>query len=156
MTYSRVLAAACVFALLLTAGCIYDSTSEQPGDRTVSVGVDISDGSHTGEAIRVTGNVSLNSMGHNATIHDVALLFVAENGSTVRTITVDQLETEESVEWHGTDRERFNVSVSNLPTELRLRIGTVDKPDVAPFIVYGQRPENRDNLSYASFSQDEY
>ena len=95
-------------------------------------------------------------MGHNATIHDVALLFVAENGSTIRTVTVDQLETGESVEWHGTDRERFNVSVSNPPTELRLRIGTVDKPDVAPSVVYGQRLENKDNLSYASFSQDEY
>lgn len=99
--------------------------------------------------------MTLNANVHNVTLHDVALLFVAENGSTIRTITVGQMwgDPAESTE---TDRERFNVSVSAPPTQLRLRIGTVDKSDNTPFTVYGQRLEDRDNLSYTSFTQNEY
>jgi len=113
-------------------------------------------GSATGEAVRFTGHVTLNAMGHNGSLQDVSLVFVAENGSTIRTITVGKLSSENEVHWTETDRERFNVSVSTLPTQLRLRIGTVDKSDNTPFAVYGKRLEDRDNLSYVPFSQNEY
>ena len=103
----------------------------------------------------LTGNVTLDAMDYNITLQDVTLVFVAENRSTIRTITVGQM-SGDSVEWHGTDREEFNVSVSTSPKLLRLRIGTVNKPDDAPFIVYGQRLKDEDNLSYTSFSQNEY
>ena len=144
-----------MLALLLTVGCIYAPVSEQPEDRSASAGVDIFESSHTGKAILLTGNVTLNAMGHNVTLQDVALVFVAENGSTIRTITVSQM-SGDSAKWHDTDREEFNVSVPTLPTQLRLRIGTVNKPDVAPFVVYGQRLKDQNNLSYTSFSQNEY
>jgi len=110
----------------------------------------------TGEAVQFTGHVTLNANGHNITLQDVALLFVAENGSTIRTIPVGQLSSENGVHWTETDRERFNVSVPTPPTQLRLRIGTVDKSDNTPFAVYGKRLEDRDNLSYVPFSQNEY
>jgi hypothetical protein len=94
-------------------------------------------------------------MDYNITLQDVALVFVAENRSTIRTITVGRM-SGDSVTWHGTDREEFNVSVSTPPKLLRLRIGTVNKPDDTPFVVYGQRLTDEDNLSYTSFSQNEY
>jgi len=155
MTRSNSLAVVCTFVFLLTVGCIYAPVSEQPEDRSASAGVDMSESSYTGEAILLTGNVTLNAMGHNVTLQDVALVFVAENGSTIRTITVGQM-SGDSAEWHDTDREEFNVSVSTPPTQLRLQISTVNKPDVAPFVVYGQRLKDEDNLSYTSFSQNEY
>lgn len=139
----------------MTVGCIYAPGSEQPEDRSASAEVDISESSHAGEAILLTGKVTLNAMGHNVTLEDVALMFIAENGSTIRTITVGQM-SGDSGEWHDTDREKFNVSVSTPPTQLRLRIGTVNKPDVAPFVVSGQRLKDEDNLSYTTFSQNEY
>ena len=139
----------------MTVGCIYAPGSEQPEDRSASAEVDISESSHTGEAILLTGNVTLNAMGHNVTLQDVALVFVAEKGSPIHTIKVGQM-SGASVEWHGTNREEFNVSVSTPPKLLRLRIGTVNKPDVAPFVVSGQRLKDEDNLSYTSFSQNEY
>ena len=139
----------------MTVGCIYGPVSERPEDRSASAEVDIYESSRTGEGILLTGNVILNAMGHYVTLQDVALVFVAENGSTIRTITVSQL-SGDSAEWHDTDREEFHVSVSTPPTLLRLRIGIVNKPDVAPFVVSGQRLKDEDNLSYTTFSQDEY
>jgi len=144
-----------MFVLLLTVGCILAPTSERPEDLTTTVEVDMGNSTPTGETVQFTGHVTLNSNGHNVTLHDVALLFVAENGSTIRTITVGQM-WGDPAEWTETDRERFNVSVSTPPTQLRLRIGTVDKSDNTPFTVYGQRLENRDNLTYTRFSQNEY
>jgi hypothetical protein len=126
---------------------------EQPEERP-SAGVDMSESSHTGETILLTGNVTLDAMDYNITLQDVALVFVAENRSTIRTITVGQM-SGDSVEWHGTDREEFNVSVSTPPKLLRLRIGTVNEPDDTPFVVYGQR-KDEDNLSYTSFTQNRY
>jgi len=155
VNYPKPFAIACLCWLLITVGCIYGPVSERPEDRSASAEVDISESSHTGEAILLTGNVTLNAMGYNITLEDVALVFVAENGSTIRTITVGQM-SGDSGEWHDTDREEFNVSVSTPPTQLRLRIGTVNKPDVAPFVVAGQRLKDEDNLSYTSFSQNEY
>jgi len=155
MTRSTSLAVVCMFVLLLTVGCILAPTSERPEDLTTTVEVDMGNSTPTGETVQFTGHVTLNSNGHNVTLHDVALLFVAENGSTIRTITVGQM-WGDPAEWTETDRERFNVSVSTPPTQLRLRIGTVDKSDNTPFTVYGQRLEDRDNLTYTRFSQDEY
>jgi len=145
-----------VCCLLATIGCIYGTPSERPEDLTTTVEIDMNTGSATGEAVRFTGHVTLNAMGHNGSLQDVSLVFVAENGSTIRTITVGKLSSENEVHWTETDRERFNVSVSTLPTQLRLRIGTVDKSDNTPFAVYGKRLEDRDNLSYVPFSQNEY
>ena len=156
MNYPKPLAIACLCCLLATSGCIYGTTSERPEDLTTTVEIDMNTGSATGEAVRFTGHVTLNANGHNVTLHDVALLFVAENGSTIRTITAGQLSSENGVHWTETDRERFNVSVSNPPVRLRLRIGTVDKSDNTSFAVYGKRLEDRDNLSYVPFSQNEY
>jgi hypothetical protein len=140
----------------MTVGCIYGTTSERPEDLTTTVEVDMGNSTPTGEAVRFTGHVTLNANGHNVTLQDVALLFVAENGSTIRTITDGQLSSENGVHWTETDRERFNVSVSTPPIQLRLRIGTVEKSDNTPFAVYGKRLEDRDNLSYVPFSQNEY
>jgi len=154
MTRSNSLAVVWTLALILTVGCVLGPVPESPEDRP-SVGVDISESSHTGETILLTGNVTLDAMDYNITLKDVALVFVAENRSTNRTITVGRM-SGDSVEWHGTDCEEFNVSVSTPPKLLRLRIGTATKPDDAPFIVYGQRLKDEDNLSYTSFSQNEY
>ena len=138
----------------MTVGCVLGPVPESPEDRP-SAGVDIFESSHTGKTILLTGNVTLDAMDYNITLQDVTLVFVAENGSTIRTITVGQM-SGDSGEWHDTDREEFNVSVSTPPTQLRLRIGTVNKPDVAPFVVSGQRLKDEDNLSYPWFSQNEY
>ena len=137
----------------MTAGCIYALMPEQPEDRS-SAGVDISESSHTGETILLTGNVTLDAMDYNITLQDVALVLVAENRSTIRTIKVGQM-SGNSVGWYGTNREGFNVSVSTPPKLLRLRIGTVNEPDDTPFVVYGQR-KDEDNLSYTSFTQNRY
>jgi len=50
----------------------------------------------------------------------------------------------------------YNTTVPEPPEELRLQIGTVDKPPNADFIVYGRRLENADELYYVEMTQYEY
>jgi hypothetical protein len=116
VNYQKLLVIACL-CCLMTVGCIYAPGSEQPEDRSASAEVDISESSHAGEAILLTGNVTLNAMGHNVNSQDVALVFVAEKGSPIRTLRVGET-SGDSGEWHDTDREEFDVFVSTPPTLL--------------------------------------
>jgi hypothetical protein len=141
------LAIVVVCGLLVFAGCVTDTN--QPA----SANIFLSDVSAQGETVHVSGNVTLDSGTHNLTLHEVVLVFVADNGSTMRTIQIGTL-GETPHDRH--DRAGFNVTVSKPPMELRLRIGTVTNPENADFGVGGRRLEDEERLRYGPFSQDEY
>ena len=118
MGCKKLLAVVCLCLLLALAGC--------NGTKAVVVEVDLEDVSAEGEQVRFVGNASLEGRGHSATVHDVVLVFVADDGSTMRTIPVGSMAVNES---RRIDRVGFNVTVAEPPEELRFRIGAVEVPD---------------------------
>jgi hypothetical protein len=56
----------------------------------------------------------------------------------------------------GFVRVEYKTTVAEPPEELRLQIGTVNKPPDADLIVNGRRLENPDELYYVEITQDEY
>ena len=90
---------------------------------------------------------------HNVTVHDVVLEFVAENGSTVGTITIGELE---SGDGRTLPTIEFNATFEDPPTELRFRIGRVENPENARFFVKGLRLKSEDPIGYLAFTHDEY
>ena len=145
MTRTKLLTIICLCVLVGLAGC---DTTDQParavvGQDNVSV---------EGEQVRLAGNVTLTGRSHNVTLHEVQLRFVWDNGSTMRTIPIGTVTAEG---FHFTHVE-FNATVAEPPGELRLRIGTVEKPANAELNVKGRRLEDEDELVYSPFWQDEY
>jgi len=145
MNNSKLLALVCLCVLVGLAGC---DTTDQParavvGQDNVSV---------EGGQVHLDGNVTLSGGTHNVTLHQVRLRFVAANGTTMQTIPLGTMTA------HGFrfTRVQYNTSVPEPPEELRLQIGTVDKPPNADFIVYGRRLDNADELYYVEMTQDEY
>jgi hypothetical protein len=145
MNNSKLLALMCLCVLVGLAGC---DTTDQParavvGQDNVSV--------EAGQ-VHFDGNVTLTGGTHNVTLHQAQLQFVAANGTTMQTIPLGTMTA------HGFrfTRVRYNTTVAEPPEELRLQIGTVDKPPDADLIVYGRRLENADELYYVEMTQDEY
>ena len=124
MNNSKLLAIVVVCGLLVFAGCVTDTN--QPA----SANIFLEDVSAQGETVHVSGNVTLNSGTHNVTIHEVVLVLLADNGSTMRTI---QIGTLGAAPYDRYDRAGFNVTVSKPPMELRLSIGRVTNPENADF-----------------------
>jgi hypothetical protein len=105
-----------------------------------------------GEQVRLTGEVRLTGGTHNVTLHQVRLRFVAANGTTIQTIPIGSM----TARGFRFTRVEYNTTVAEPPEELRLQIGTVDKPPDADLIVNGRRLENPDELYYVEITQDEY
>ena len=130
--------------LLALAGC---DGAKYPANAEVEL-EDVSDG---GEQIQFVGEVRFEGGGHDVTLDDVRVVFVAANGSTLRTITVGEMTANES---RRVKEVGFNATVSPPPEQLRLRIGTVENPEDAKFSVAGMRRNDEDR--YRRFIQDEY
>lgn len=124
MNNSKLLAIVVVCGMLVFAGCVTDTN--QPA----SANIFLEEVSGQGEAVHVSGNASLDSGTHSVTLHEVVLVVVAENGSTMR---INQIGTLGETPHDRYDRAGFNVTVSKPPTELRLHIGTVVNPENADF-----------------------
>ena len=106
-----------------------------------------------GEQVDLAGEVMLENPIYNVTVHDVVLEFVAENGSTVGTITIGELD---SGDGRTLPTVEFNASFTEPPAELRLRIGRVENPENATFYARGERLEGENQITYTNFIQDEY
>ena len=145
MERKKLLAVVSLCLLLALAGC--------NGTKPVLVEVDLEDVSAEGEQVRFVGNASLEGRGHFATVHDVLLVFVADDGSTMRTIPIGTMNGTAGV---GFTRVDYNTTLFEPPEELRLRIDTVDKPTDADLIVKGKRLEDEDELRYGPLQQEEY
>jgi hypothetical protein len=117
------------------------------------VEVDLEDVSAEDKEVRFVGNASLEGRGHSATVHDVVLVFVADDGSTMRTIPVGSMAVTES---RRIDRVGFNVTVAEPPKELRFRIGTVEIPDDTRLSVDRRKLVNEEELTYSPYNQTEY
>jgi hypothetical protein len=141
---SKLLAIVGVCLLLALAGC---DGAKYPANAEVEL-EDVSDG---GEQIQFVGEVRFEGGGHDVTLDDVRVVFVAANGSTIRTITVGEMTANKS---RRVKEVGFNATVSPPPEQLRLRIGTVDNPEDAKFSVAGMR--RNDENRYRRFIQDEY
>jgi hypothetical protein len=135
----------CLCLLLALAGC--------NGTKPVLVEVDLEDVSAEDKEVRFVGNASLEGRGHSATVHDVVLVFVADDGSTMRTIPVGSMAVTES---RRIDRVGFNVTVAEPPKELRFRIGTVEIPDDTRLSVGRRKLVNEEELTYSPYNQTEY
>jgi len=145
MNNSKLLALVCLCILIGLAGC---DTTDQPAQVTVHV----DDRSVEGEQVYLDGNVTLTGGTHNVTLHQVRLQFVAANGTTMQTIPIGTMTARGS----RFTRVEYNTTVAEPPEELRLQIGTVDKPPDAELIVNGRRLENADELYYVEITQNEY
>ena len=146
MNNSKLLALVCLCVLVGLAGC---DTTDQPARAVVgqdNVSVD-------GEQVRLTGEVRLTGGTHNVILHQVRLRFVAANGTTIETIPIGTMSAPAG--W-GFLRVEYNTTVAEPPEELRLQIGTVDKPPDADLIVNERRLENADELYYVEMTQDQY
>lgn len=141
---STLLAIVGVCLLLALAGC---DGAKYPANAEV----ELEDVSAGGEKIQFVGEVRFEGGGHDLTLHDVRALFVAVNGSTIRTITVGKMTANKS---RRVKEVGFNATVSPPPEQVRLRIGTVDNPEDAKFNVAGMR--RNDENRYRRFIQDEY
>jgi hypothetical protein len=145
MGCKKLLAVVCLCLLLALAGC--------NGTKAVVVEVELENVSAQGEQVRFVGNASLEGRGHSATVHDVSLVFVADDGSTMRTIPIGSMTVNES---RRIDRVGFNVTVAEPPKELRFRIGTVDIPDDTRLSVGRRKLVNEEELTYSPYNQTEY
>ena len=141
---SRLLAIVGVCLLLALAGC---DGAKYPANAEVEL-EDVSDG---GEQIQFVGEVRFEGGGHDVTLHDVRLVFIAANGSMIRTIMVGEMTANKS---RRVKEVGFNATVSPPPEQLRLRIETVDNPEDAKFSAAGMR--RNDENRYRRFIQDEY
>ena len=145
MNNSKLLVLVCLCVLVGLAGC---DTTDQParavvGQDNVSV---------EGEQVRLTGEVRLTGGTHNVTLHQVRLRFVAANGTTMQTIPIGTM----TARGFRFTRVEYNATVAEPPEELRLQVGTVDKPPNAGLIVQGRQLVDADELSYTELTQDEY
>ena len=86
-------------------------------------------------------------------MHDVVLVFVADDGSTMRTIPIGSMTVNESRRFN---RVGFNVTVAEPPKELRFRIGTVDIPDDTRLSVVRGKRVDEEELTYSPYNQTEY
>jgi len=147
MNKTQILAFVCVFLLLMPAGCVTET------NRPASADVDVENASAHDDQVRLTVNVALKGGGHNITLRDVAVVFVAGNGSTVRTTQISALgdPPDETYDVVG-----FDATFSQPPREIRLRIGNVENPEKADFGVEGAQRSSEDPLRYGPFTQDEY
>jgi len=145
MRRKKLLAVVCLCLLLALAGC--------NGTKPVQVEVDLEDVSAEGEQVRFVGNASLEGWGHSATVHDVSLVFVADDGSTMQTIPVGSMTVNESRRFN---RVGFNVTVAEPPKELRFRIGTVEIPDDTRLSVDRRKRVDEEELTYSPYNQTEY
>jgi hypothetical protein len=152
MNYPNLMAIVCLCFLLLTAGC-YNTTTEQREDPSTELVIDLENTTTVGEDVRLGGAVVLLNPIHNVTVLDVVLEFVAENGSTVGTITIGELD---SGDGRTLPTVEFNTTFEDPPTELRFRIGRVENPENARFFVDGLRLKSEDPIGYVAFTQDEY
>ena len=146
MNNSKLLVLVCLCVLVGLAGC---DTTDQPAQVTVHV----DDRSVEGEQVQLDGNVTLTGRSHNVTLQQVQLRFVAANGTTIQTIPIGTMSAPAG--W-GFVRVEYNTTVAEPPEELRLQIGTVDKPPDADLIVQGRRLVDAGELSYTELTQDEY
>jgi hypothetical protein len=145
MSLKKLLAVVSLCLLLALAGC--------NGTKAVVVEVELENVSAEGEQVRFVGNASLEGRGHSAMVHDVSLMFVADDGSTMRTIPVGSMTVNES---RRIDRVGFNVTVAEPPKELRFRIGTVEIPDDTRLSVDRRKLVNEEELTYSPYNQTEY
>lgn len=154
MNYLKVLAALCMCLLLVTTGCsIIDNSSERREKQSTSAEVHIENVSTQGDRVDIAGEVVLLNPIHNVTVHDVVLVFIAENGSTTRTLPIGDMESGDGTQLPTVE---FNASFSRPPTELRLRTGRVENPDNVPFYARGERLKSENPIIYTGFKQDEY
>jgi hypothetical protein len=152
MNYRNLMAIVCLCLLLLTAGC-YNTTTEQREDPSTELVIDVENITTVGDDVQFDGAVVLLNPIHNVTVHDVVLEFIAENGSTMGTITIGKLD---SGDGRTLPTVEFNATFDDPPTELRFRIGRVENPENARFFDDGLRIKSEDPIGYAAFTQDEY
>ena len=153
MNHLNLIVIACLCLLLVTAGCVENPSSEQRERQSTTAGVHLENVSADGEQVDLAGEVVLENPIYNVTVHDVVLEFVAENGSTVGTITIGELD---SGDGRTLPMVEFNATFADPPRELRFRIGHVDNPEDARFFVDGLRLKSKDPIGYGAFTQDEY
>jgi hypothetical protein len=153
MNYLNLIVIACLCLLLVTAGCVENPSSEQRERQSTTAGVHLENVSADGEQVDLAGEVVLENPIYNVTVHNVVLEFVAENGSTIRTITIGDMESGNGTQLPTVE---FNASFSRPPTELRLRTGRIENPDNVPFYARGERLKSENPVIYTGFKQDEY
>ena len=152
LNYLNLIAIACLCLLLVTVGCVENPSSEQRERQSTTAGVHLENVSADGEQVDLAGEVVLENPIYNVTVHDVVLEFVAENGSTVGTITIGELD---SGDGRTLPTVEFNASFTEPPAELRLRIGRVENPENATFYARGERLEGENQITYTNFIQDD-
>ena len=153
MNHLNLIVIACLCLLLVTAGCVENPSSEQREDPSTELVIDLENTTTVTEDVRLGGAVVLLNPIHNVTVHDVVLEFVDENGSTMGTITIGELD---SGDGRTLPMVEFNATFADPPRELRFRIGHVDNPEDARFFVDGLRLKSKDPIGYGAFTQDEY
>ena len=129
MTDAKLAAIVCLCVLAVSAGC---TERNVPADAEIVV----KNASVQGEQVRLNVVAWLDGGTHNVTVHDAAVVFVADNGSTVRTKHLGTLgdppnETYEAV--------RFNATFAQPPKQIRWRFGEVENPDNISFSVRGAK-----------------
>ena len=82
MTDAKLAAIVCLCLLAVFTGCT------ERGNRAASVGADVEDTSVQGEQVRLNVNVTSDGGSHTVTVHDVVVVFIADNGSTMRTTQI--------------------------------------------------------------------
>ena len=153
MNHLNLIVIACLCLLLVTAGCVENPSSEQREDPSTELVIDLENTTTVTEDVRLGGAVVLLNPIHNVTVHDVVLEFIAENRSTMRTITIGELD---SGDGRTLPTVEFNASFTEPPAELRLRIGRVENPENATFYARGERLEGENQITYTNFIQDDY
>jgi len=144
MTDTKLLAIVCLCLLVGLTGC---DTTDRPAQATIHLDhVSVED-----KQVRLAGNVTLTGRSHNVMLREVQLRFVADNGSAMRTIPIGTV----TANGFNFTHVAFNATVSEPPEELRLQIGTVEKPANAELDIKGRRLEDEDD-SYYPFWQEEY
>ena len=153
MNYLNLIVIACLCLLLVAAGCVENPSSERRERQSTTAGVHLENVSADGEQVDLAGEVVLENPIYNVTVHDVVLEFVAENGSTMGTVTIGELD---SGDGRTLPTVEFNASFTEPPAELRLRIGRVENPENATFYARGERLEGENQITYTNFIQDDY
>jgi len=130
-----------------------DTSSEQP-PYVGSLSVHVENVSKQGDQVRMNVWVLFEGYSGGVKAEDVQVVFVADNGSTTKTIPVGTLKNT------GSDMAyppfETNVTVTRPPKELRLRIGNVEIPENSRFSARGMRRTSVGPIRYSQFIQDEY
>lgn len=130
------LLAVCVLVML--SGC---GMSEQVWSLSVrGTGDSVNDG------FRFDGTVDLGGKAGGVTIHDVRVVFVAANGTTIETVAIGRLNSSHRV-------ENVSVTLETAPRRIRVVAGHIESPDDARYSFSGVKRTGPDD-GYTPYTQN--